>query len=164
MEAVGRIDAWAKANNGALPELEAGQAMLGDLKDAWGGPVRYYLFNTRRYRISSDGPDKTRGTEWDMGFLGNAPETEGAAPEEDNTWLARRIRELATSAPEAISDDSAFVGGQTKLEGAAYFWFFTWMMFGTAVVFVVAAKLYRPRTYLHEEDPKAEAVDEGTTV
>jgi len=164
VEAVERIDASAKANEGALPGLESGNAMLADLQDAWGGPVRYYLFNTRRYRISSDGPDKTSGTEWDMGFLGNAPDNGDAGAEETDTWLARRTRELAATAPEPISDDSAFVGGQTKLEGAAYFWFFTWMMFGTAVVFVVVAKLYRPRTYLHEEDTTAEAVEEGTTV
>ncbi len=165
--AMKRIDDWSKANEGALPALEVGNTMLADLKDAWGAPLRYYLFNTKRYRITSDGPDKTPGTEWDMGFQGNAPEMkkgDGDEDKEDNTWLAKRIRELAASAPESISDDSAFVGGQTKLEGASYFWFFTWMMFGTAVVFVVAAKLYRSKTYLHDEDTSAAAIDEGTTV
>ena len=78
--------------------------------------------------------------------------------------LNQRIRELEASAPESISDDSAFVGGQTKLEGASYFWFFTWVMLGTAVLFVIVAKLYKPRTYLHDETLEAEALEEGTTV
>jgi POT family proton-dependent oligopeptide transporter len=43
------------------------------------------------------------------------------------------------------------VGGQTNLEGSDYFWFFTWLMLGTALVFVFVAFLYKPKTYLHEE-------------
>jgi POT family proton-dependent oligopeptide transporter len=38
--------------------------------------------------------------------------------------------------------------GSTKLEGAAYYWFFTALMLGTAIVFVPVAKLYRGRTYI----------------
>ncbi len=161
-----RIDDWALANRNALPDLEAGNAMITDLKDAWDAPLRYYVFNTKRYRLTSDGPDQTAGTQWDFGFMGYAPENtdEAGKKDEENTWLAKRIRELAASAPEPISDDSAFVGGQTKLEGASYFWFFTWMMLGTAAVFVVAAKLYRPKTYLHDEGTATEALDEATTV
>ena len=37
------------------------------------------------------------------------------------------------------------------MSGAAYFWFYTWVMLGTAVLFVPIGYLYRPRTYLQIE-------------
>ena len=43
------------------------------------------------------------------------------------------------------------VGGQTNLEGADYFWFFTWVMLGTAVLFIFVAMVYKEQTYLQEE-------------
>ena len=43
-----------------------------------------------------------------------------------------------------------FSGGQSKLEGAAYFRFFTWLVLATTVVFIPFAWFYRPRTYLHD--------------
>ncbi len=41
--------------------------------------------------------------------------------------------------------------GTSKLEGPAYFIFFTGMMFGTAVLFVFYAMQYKERHYIHEE-------------
>jgi POT family proton-dependent oligopeptide transporter len=38
--------------------------------------------------------------------------------------------------------------GNTVLQGASYFWFFTGIMAVTAVVFVVFAQFYRGRTYI----------------
>jgi POT family proton-dependent oligopeptide transporter len=43
------------------------------------------------------------------------------------------------------------VGGATILTGAAYFEFFTWLMLGTAVVFVVVGYFYVPKTYIQDE-------------
>ncbi|MDP7005369.1 MAG: MFS transporter [Phycisphaerales bacterium] len=43
------------------------------------------------------------------------------------------------------------VGGATILEGAAYFEFFTWLMLGTAILFVGVGFLYKPRTYIQDE-------------
>ena len=43
-----------------------------------------------------------------------------------------------------------FAGGGTRLEGAAYFWFFTKLMLGTAVLFVPYALFYREKTWLQE--------------
>ncbi|HEY2253304.1 MAG TPA: POT family MFS transporter [Planctomycetaceae bacterium] len=43
--------------------------------------------------------------------------------------------------------------GSVKLAGAAYFWFFTILMFGAAVLFIVVAWLYREKTYIQEERP-----------
>lgn len=43
--------------------------------------------------------------------------------------------------------------GSVKLAGAAYFWFFTGLMFGASVLFIVVACLYREKTYIQEEQP-----------
>lgn len=41
--------------------------------------------------------------------------------------------------------------GNHYLEGAAYFWFFTYVMLGTAVAFVLWSQFYRGRTYIQGE-------------
>lgn len=46
-------------------------------------------------------------------------------------------------------------GGGVTLEGAAYYWFFTKLMFGAAGLFIVVAWLYRGKTYIQEEQPAA---------
>jgi len=43
--------------------------------------------------------------------------------------------------------------GQQTLTGPAYFWLFTGLMAGTAVVFVFVAMTYRGRTYIQNEAP-----------
>jgi len=43
------------------------------------------------------------------------------------------------------------VGGATTLTGAAYFEFFTWLMFGTAIVFVFVGYFYVPKTYIQDD-------------
>jgi POT family proton-dependent oligopeptide transporter len=43
--------------------------------------------------------------------------------------------------------------GTTKLEGADYYWFFTGLMFTTAVLFIFVAVFYKERTYIQDEDP-----------
>ena len=43
-----------------------------------------------------------------------------------------------------------YAGGQTKLEGAAYFWFFTKLMLVTAIVFIPFSLCYKPKTYLQQ--------------
>ena len=44
------------------------------------------------------------------------------------------------------------IGGANLLSGASYFWFFTYVMLGTAVLFVPVGWFYRPKTYLQEEE------------
>ena len=59
----------------------------------------------------------------------------------------------ATSVPhcEVTGDEFEwFVGGQSKLEGAAYFRFFAWLMLGTTVLYLPFALIYRPKTYLQD--------------
>lgn len=41
--------------------------------------------------------------------------------------------------------------GTSKLAGAEYFWFFTVLMFLTAVLFLFVARKYQEKTYIHEE-------------
>ncbi len=38
--------------------------------------------------------------------------------------------------------------GTLMLNGAEYFWFFTALMLGTSLVFIFAARLYKPKTYI----------------
>ncbi|MDA1045107.1 MAG: hypothetical protein O3C57_07785 [Verrucomicrobia bacterium] len=91
----------------------------------------------------------------------------------EKTWVERRIDEVNAeetadgtsngdfNAEADESEKEAFstvvtVGGGERLTGAAYYWFFTYLMLGTAVCFVVVAYLYQPQEYLQEEA----AVDE----
>jgi POT family proton-dependent oligopeptide transporter len=85
------------------------------------------------------------------------------------TWLETRRAELDAAASESnVASDGAQpvdehavegfdrsirwdVGGATTLAGDDYFWFFTWIMLGTAVLFLPVAYLYKPHTYLQEE-------------
>jgi POT family proton-dependent oligopeptide transporter len=43
--------------------------------------------------------------------------------------------------------------GSSKLPGASYYLFFTWVMLGAAVLFVPAAVLFKEKRYLQEEAP-----------
>jgi POT family proton-dependent oligopeptide transporter len=92
----------------------------------------------------------------------------------ETTWLERRKREIAAEGgtdiqPSSSGDGSDSgpaideapdfgrsirwdIGGANQLSGASYFWFFTYVMLGTAVLFVPVGWLYRPKTYLQEED------------
>ena len=45
--------------------------------------------------------------------------------------------------------------GSSKLAGADYFFFFTLLMFTTALVFTLVVRYYRGTTYIHEEQPAA---------
>ncbi|MGH8550446.1 MAG: hypothetical protein ACRERU_17965 [Methylococcales bacterium] len=46
-------------------------------------------------------------------------------------------------------------GGGSKLAGASYFWFFTVVMFVTAVSFLFVVGRYREVNYIQEERPAA---------
>lgn len=45
--------------------------------------------------------------------------------------------------------------GTTKLDGAAYYWFFTGMMVATALIFVVYSQFYKGQTYIQGEGVEA---------
>jgi POT family proton-dependent oligopeptide transporter len=132
---------------------------VGDLGvDPWGNPIRYEIRNSATMRLISDGPDKQRGTGWDQGLIIRLPEPEKPVeaswtdrfhPAEP--WLEKRKRELRAGEGEQKPDEFEwFVGGQSKLEGAAYFRLFAWLMAATTVIYLPVAMAYRPKTYLQD--------------
>ncbi len=135
------------------------ESAIGELgNDPWGNPIRYEIMNSASIRLISNGPDRNPGTEWDQGLFISIPQktpeteesiTDGLHPKEP--WLEKRQRELnASVAIEEKDEFEWFVGGQSRLEGTAYFRFFTWLMIGTAVAFVPFALIYRPKTFLQD--------------
>ena len=151
------------AKDGRLPAEAEVSRKLENLRDPWGSPLRYAILNSSKARLISDGPDRTPDTRWDIGMTLEIPEraTAGAASwtdafHPDEPWLARRKHELGIPDDTGEKTDAAgfrrtaFCGGQTRLHGAAYFRFFTWLMLGTAVAFIPYAMLYRPKTYLQD--------------
>ena len=140
----------------SLPTSTKGSEALASIKDPWGNPLRYTLLSSRSARISSDGPDKTHKTKWDLGVILSAS-TNNAT--EEGTWLHKEKQrlgmlehyQLASTQPTQrtqLLQTDYYAGGQTKLEGAAYFWFFTKLMLVTAIVFVPFSLCYKPKTYL----------------
>lgn len=175
---VSRVSRQIRENDFTAPSEETGGVIASEVEDPWGNPYRYKLINRNRIRITSSGPDKEELTPWDQGayLLIERPSAgelsvfarwmEPFRPE--RPWLETRKRELGvpTKAETAEAGPSLstryFVGGRTRLEGAAYFWFFTGLMLVSALAFVVVAKLYRPREYYHDEETDAEAREEAS--
>ncbi len=151
-------------SSGKLPDATAAAELLRPFSDPWGAPLRYQILNSTHARLLSDGPDRKAGSQWDVGMIVEMKTPEPAAeaswadrfrPAEP--WLERRKRELAMTGgsaedvPSAITfERSVFAGGQTRLQGAAYFDFFTWLMLATAIAFIPYALLYRAKTHLQE--------------
>jgi proton-dependent oligopeptide transporter, POT family len=133
-----------------FPSKESGQALLRDMKDPWGNPLTYTLIDSSNAKISSAGPDKKTKTQWDIGIT--IKKISADKPPADNTWLGRRKAELGIKEKPSESGfkRTEFSGGQSKLEGAAYFRFFTWLVLGTALAFIPFAYFYRPKNYLHD--------------
>jgi len=155
-QAADRIRKAAEANGSVLPRTVDGSALLAGEKDPWNHPLRYTQLNSTTARLSSDGPDGKAGTRWDLGVILTKAEESGA-PTDKPTWLERRKLELGLGpAPAGHGEAEAFdlswyAGGQTRLEGSAYFWFFTALMAGTAGLFVLASRFYRGREFLAEQ-------------
>jgi POT family proton-dependent oligopeptide transporter len=129
--------------------------------DPWGNPFRYRQLNSMTARLSSDGPDKSAETKWDLNMTLSLPEEEpkeekswADALHPEKSWLDRRKAELnVTEKKDEVEQPYFFkvkssVGGGTKLEGASYFNFFTILMLVTAIIFVPFAFFYKERTYL----------------
>jgi POT family proton-dependent oligopeptide transporter len=149
----------AQSRKNKLPQVnEVGAEKLG--RDPWGNPIEYAITSQNSCRLISAGPDKTRGTKWDIGLTIQI--TQPAGPREaswsdrfhpQQTWLENRGRELGVETKKESSttyDKSYFSGGQTKLEGQRYYRFFTVLMLVFAVLYIPFAMLYRPKAYLHE--------------
>jgi len=159
-EAARKISSWAQTHGNVVPSKEEGSKLIGEVQDGFGNLIRYQVISSRRCRIYSYGGDGKPRTRFDVGInlefaaLQDKSEKGGILemlhPKE--SWLDRRKKELGAEEINFESDSNHFVGGQSILEGGAYFWFFTWLMLGTSVAFVFVAILYKPREYLHSEE------------
>jgi proton-dependent oligopeptide transporter, POT family len=147
LAAASRIEASSGED---FPSNAEGKKLMADAKDPWGNPLVYDLIDSSHARIASAGPDRANNTQWDIGVI--IEKVSGDAPPASDTWLGRRKAELGIQEKPAQAGfkRAEFSGGQSKLEGAAYFRFFTWLVLGTTLVFIPFAFFYRPRTYLHE--------------
>lgn len=161
-ESAKAVESIYRANK-ALPATDAGSKTLASVTDPWGNPLRYTRMNSRTARISSDGPDKLPGTKWDLSVTLEIPEQEKPKTSSwtdsfkpGTPWLERRKKELGYKDESRQADTGALVtpiyaaGGGTRLEGAAYFWFFTKLMLATAILFIPYAMFYKEKTYLQE--------------
>ncbi|NWK55989.1 POT family MFS transporter [Verrucomicrobiaceae bacterium N1E253] len=126
-------------------------------EDPWGNPLSYTILHAKSARVASMGPDSEQTTKWDLGVVVTI---EPKKEKKDETWLDRQKQDqgLLDEVVETEDDHGFgtlnkhyFAGGQSRLEGAAYFWFFTKLMFGTSLVFIPFAMAYKPRTYLQED-------------
>lgn len=147
VEIATRIEA---ASKDTFPSKDTGRKMVGDARDPWGNAIVYDLIDSAHARISSAGPDRANKTPWDIGMI--ITRNSGEKPAGMDTWLGRRKAELGIKETPGQSGftRTEFSGGQSKLEGAAYFRFFTWLVLGTTVLFIPFACFYRPKTYLHD--------------
>lgn len=162
--AADRLERILEQDGGVLPNEARvkSDGVVADLRDPWGNEVIYQTLNSRSARLMSAGPDRQLNTKWDMGFVLTLPEPEAEKKQSwvdklrpEAPWLDRHKQGMGMVEGEVKEEQSllsreAFVGGQNKLMGAGYFWFFTILMFITAVLFVPYAILYRPRTYLQD--------------
>jgi proton-dependent oligopeptide transporter, POT family len=157
------IIAAASLHGDVFPLTESGNEMIKGLKDHWGRPLRYLTISSTSARIWSAGGDGKWSTKWDVGILieKEEPKSEKGASwldrlRPEKPWLEEHKKKLGISDDGAGKGDEvfskkAFSGGQVKLEGATYFWFFSGLMAATAVLFVPFAMLYKPKSYLQDE-------------
>lgn len=138
----------------SLPTTVSGNKAFSSVLDPWGNPLRYTQISSKKARLSSDGPDQKTKTKWDLGIIIEVNET---SEEEKDTWLEKekRKRHMADEGNSEKESTEAYkvsyyAGGQTSLEGADYFWFFTKLMLVTAVIFIPFSLFYKPKSYLQE--------------
>jgi POT family proton-dependent oligopeptide transporter len=151
------IDAALKNSNTFSSVTSMTPVMLG--KDPWGNPIQYKITSQSSCRLTSAGPDRISGTQWDMGVTIklNQSSSEKVASWFDrfrpkDTWLDNRSAALGVKKAENKNtsyEKEYFSGGQTQLEGTAYFRFFTILMLVAAVIYIPFAMICRPKSHLH---------------
>ncbi|MGJ8643871.1 MAG: POT family MFS transporter [Luteolibacter sp.] len=154
------IAASTKANK--FPTQAEGNTIASAFTDPWGKPIQYLVLNSTTTRLWSAGADGKWNTKWDQGIIlvKSEPEPESKPSWIDSlrpaeTWLSLRKKELGMKseaeggAGETFSQ-TTFSGGQVRLQGAEYFWFFSALMGATALIFIPFAMIYRPKSYLQD--------------
>ena len=145
--AASRIEANAAEK---FPTNENSRSLLADSKDPWGNPLVYDLIDSTHARISSAGPDRVAKTPWDQGIIIEKTSADNSSSKDN--WLSRRKAALGIveKPSQAGFRREEFVGGQTRLEGAAYFRFFSLLVLAATFVYIPFAWLYRPKAFLHD--------------
>lgn len=156
----------------ALPSDSDGEALISGISDPWGRPLDYRLISSTQARVSSAGPDGEFLTPDDINdTIEIIPP---ASSLDKQAWLYNRLKqrdavlgidsaaETNDSGVPEFSDTVSIGGGQT-LEGSAQFWFFTYLMLATAILFIPVCLLYKPKQYLQEEGDHAKAIEEGVS-
>ncbi|MEO1857699.1 MAG: POT family MFS transporter [Rubritalea sp.] len=154
LQAAKIIEQKILSSKGKIPITGAGTQLISEVKDPWGNPMIYRLMNGNTFRITSIGPDKIALTQWDTGIV---VEYQESAEHNDSspkkvTWLEQRKEALGFNekSEHVYFDNEHFTrryiaGGMYKLEGANYFWFFTGLMFVTALVFIPVSMRFQLR-------------------
>lgn len=158
------ISEWVENNNHTLPTTKEAAVLLKGITDVWGSPVAYKRVALQTARLSSIGPDKTADTQWDIGYeLKTTPvkansslEASTEQPEKTKSWLERRKEKLGVAdtkdANASAVKKTSYTGGQSKLEGPSYFWFFTGIMLASAICFVPYAIFVKEQSFITTED------------
>jgi POT family proton-dependent oligopeptide transporter len=149
-----------------IPDDESGTALIADIRDAAGRPVRYHRITRDRYRLVTDGPDGEPFTADDVVVAATVvrvdPDVATRLATKPLTWRERRIIELKGEegrrqveaargqAPATTIVTDTTVGGLATLEGAAYYWFWTGCMLAAAIAFVPIAAFYRGQARLQD--------------
>lgn len=162
-EMVTQIISESIAAGNTFPKQQRGDEMVSGFRDAKDKAFRYEILNSNSIRIRGAGGDGKWNTKWDTGIIVSKPEEEAPkkaswmdALRPQETWLSVRKKELGIkTVADAKSDEelytkTTFSGGQPKLQGAKYFWFFSALMGITAILFIPFAMIYRPKNYLQE--------------
>lgn len=155
--------AWRQSPDHRFPDVVAGEKSLADADPAFAGLV-YSLIDGETFQIADAGADGEAFTDDDVNLRVSAPSLPLSDEEiaetlaNPQTWRERHVPGAArpTEAELRTVDDTfvrtAVVGGGVTLPGASYYWFFTWIMLGAAVLFVGVGRFYKPHDYIQGDD------------
>jgi len=142
--------------NKKLLTSEEGNKLIGSVTDAYGNPIQYEILNSKTARLRSNGSDKKSHTMTDTGIMINLNDEPKSG--EAVTWLDKRKKKLGIAIEASdfkLVTTEKFVGGSsgmTTMEGASYFRFFTYIMLGTAILFIPFTLVYTYNVYEDEEE------------
>ncbi len=161
-EIASKIISESIAAGNTFPKQSRGDELISTYR-IQNNEFRYEILNSNSIRIRIAGSDGKWNTKWDTGIILDKPEEE--APKKaswldrlrpQETWLSARKKSLGIKSKanaktaEELYTKTTFSGGQPKLQGAKYFWFFSGLMGLTAVLFIPFAMIYRPKNYLQQ--------------
>jgi len=112
----------------------------------------YTLIHAKKARLASPGPDGKLFTPDDLNTYLLINDIE---ENEKNTWLYKeklRLGMIEENKTAQLVTIEQSIGGGSKLEGASYFWFFTKLMFITAILFIPYSLLYKEKSYLQGDN------------